>query len=90
MAILTIICQEIWKSIMPILTIKCFPNTAFFLKAAMIPNTLVDCHVVIKTARKGDVLIATRKADFVLKLRTSKQSSFNFKLIFELIQLIII
>ena len=63
---------------MPILTIKCFPNTAFFLKAAMIPNTLVvDCHVVIKTARKGDVLIATRKADF------------KFKLIFELIQLII-
>ena len=43
----------------------CFPNTEFFLKAA-IPNSLVDCHVVIKTARKGEVLVATKKADLIL------------------------
>ena len=44
----------------------CFPNTAFFIQAA-VPNSFTSCHVVIKTARKGEVLIATKKADFLLR-----------------------
>ena len=44
----------------------CFPNTAFFIQAA-VPNSFTSCHVVIKTARKGEVLVATKKADFLLR-----------------------
>ena len=43
----------------------CLPNPTFFPQAA-IPNSLEDCHIVSKKARKGKVLIALKKADFIL------------------------
>ena len=44
----------------------CFPLNEYFLQAA-VPGSLVDCNVIIKTAKKGENMTATKKADFLLK-----------------------
>ena len=44
----------------------CFPLNEYFLQAA-VPSSLIDCHVIIKTAKKGESMIATKQADFLLK-----------------------
>ena len=51
----------------------CFPLNEHFLQAA-VPGSLIDCNVIIKTAKEGEYLTATKKADFLLK-STAKPKS---------------
>jgi hypothetical protein len=51
----------------------CFPLNEYFLQAA-VPGSLIDCNVIMKTAKEGEYLTATKKADFLLK-STAKPKS---------------
>jgi hypothetical protein len=51
----------------------CFPLNEHFLQAA-VPGSLIDCNIIMKTAKEGEYLTATKKADFLLK-STAKPKS---------------
>jgi hypothetical protein len=42
---------------------------------AAVPGSLIDCNVIIKTAKKGESMTATKQANFLLKSTAQPKSS---------------